>query len=236
MSDSWVGHAEWWLEQVAGDRIYQLDVIPLGLELIEDGGTLLDLGCGEGQMMRMLRARTIGCDVSPRLLEKAAPVGPVVRCRLPDLGWLRPDAVDGAFAILVLEHLSDLQLFDAVARAVKPGGQLSVVMNHPAFTAEGAGPLMDPSDGEFLWRWGGYFEEAETEMRAGDTSVKFHHRPLAAILTAAAAAGWYLDRLIERGFSDEAVATEPGYAGQQQMPRLLGARWINTQGSRPSCR
>lgn len=231
MSDTWVDHAAWWLEQVGDDVIYELDVVPLALDLIDDAGTLLDLGCGEGQMMRRLRTRTIGCDISPVLLNHAKPAGAVARCRLPDLGWIRTNTIDGAFAVLVLEHLPDLDIFEEVARVAKPGGQLVMVMNHPAFTPGGAGPLMDPSDGEFLWRWGNYFDEDETAMQAGVAAVVFHHRPLATILSAAATAGWCLERLIERGFSDAAVAAEPGYEGQQQMPRLLGARWINTQGS-----
>jgi hypothetical protein len=103
-------------------------------------------------------------------------------------------------------------------------------MNHPAFTPGDAGPIIDPTDGEFLWRWGTYFAEAEVEMSAGAQQIAFYHRPLASVLNAAADAGWRLDRFVERGFSSAAVASEPGYAGQEQMPRLLGARWVNTQG------
>lgn len=234
--DDWDRHAEWWLGEVRDDPIYALDVIPLALDLIDDTGVLLDLGCGEGQVMRRVAAAAIGCDISPRLLAEARGSGWVVRCRLPDLGWVRTGAVDGAFAVLVLEHLPTLGLFEAAARVVRKGGQLVVVMNHPAFTPEDAGPLLDPGDGEVLWRWGRYFEDAETFMALDDGSVAFYHRPLATILTAAAEAGWCLDRLVEQGLSDAAIAAEPGYAGQEQMPRLLGARWINTQGSRPFCR
>lgn len=233
----WIVHADWWLAEVADDPIYQLDVLPLASQLIGDPkGVLIDVGCGEGQMMRHLGDRVIGCDISQRLLVAAAAAGPVVRCRLPALSWLRSDSLAGAVAVLVLEHLADLDLFASVARVVRPGGMLVLVMNHPAFTAASAGPIVDPADGEFLWRWGDYFAEATVAMPAGEESIAFYHRPLAAILNAAAAAGWMLDRFVERGFSPEAVASEPGYVGQEQMPRLLGARWINTQGGGPSGR
>jgi hypothetical protein len=95
---------------------------------------------------------------------------------------------------------------------------------------------MDPTDGEFLWRWGNYFDAAPVEMPAADASVTFFHRPLHSVLNAAAHAGWCLDRIVEAGLSEAAVAAHPGYAGQEQMPRLLGARWINTQGGRQSRR
>lgn len=230
MSD-WSAHADWWLEEVVDDPIYQLDVVPMATDLIGDiPGVVVDLGCGEGQLMRHLGQRVIGCDISQQLLIEARHSGPVVRCRLPDLSWIAGDAIAGAYAVLVLEHLADCDLFAAAARVVKPGGCLILVMNHPAFTADGAGPIMDASDGEFLWRWGRYFVESRVEMPAGERSVSFYHRPLADILNAAADAGWMLQRLVESGFSAAAIATERGYAGQEQMPRLLGARWINTQG------
>jgi len=111
-----------------------------------------------------------------------------------------------------------------------------VVMNHPAFTPEGAGPIVDPTDGEYLWRWGEYFRASRIPMSTPRADVTFYHRPLGDILNAAADAGWCLDEFIEAGFSDAAVASEPGYGGQQQMPRLLGVRWMNTQGSRQSGR
>lgn len=231
MSNDWISHADWWLDEVAADAIYRLDVLPLAADLIGDqDGVVVDLGCGEGQMMRHLDGPVIGCDISPRLLCEAANAGTVVRCRLPDLSWLGTNMVDCAYTVLVVEHLADLDLFSAAARVVKNGGPLVTVMNHPAFTPEGAGPIMDPADGEFLWRWGDYFTEARVEMSAGQESVAFYHRPLAAILNAAAEAGWLLSRIVERGFSGDAIAAEPGYAGQEQMPRLLGVRWINTQG------
>ncbi len=228
----WEDHADWWLGEVADDPIYRLDVLPLAARLLGEGpGTVLDLGCGEGQMMRRLTDRVIGCDISAPLLRWAHESGPVVRCELPHLDWLRPSAVDSAVAVLVVEHLPGLSLFDAVARVVRPGGTLVVVANHPAFTAADAGPIMDPSDGEILWRWGDYFEESAVAMPAGGSHVTFHHRPLATILNAASEAGWMLESFVEAGFSKAAIATEPGYVGQEQMPRLLGVRWTNTQGS-----
>ncbi len=92
------------------------------------------------------------------------------------------------------------------------------------------------NDGEVLWRWGEYFIESQVEMPGGHAPVAFYHRPLATILNAAADAGWMLDHIDERGFSPEAIASQPGYVGQEQMPRLLGVRWMNTQGGRRSRR
>ena len=223
----WSEHASWWLGEVADDPVYALDVLPLVEELIDDaGGCRLDLGCGEGQVMRSLGGMVIGTDISLQLLQHARNAGPVVCSRLPSLDWLRPGTIDVAYAVLVIEHLPDLDLFTSAARVVRPGGRFVVVMNHPAFTPAAAGPIVDQSDGEILWRWGNYFDPAPVAMPAGDSEVVFYHRPLGDFLNAAAARGWSLDVLAERGLSEAAIAAIPEYAGQQHLPRLLGVRWL----------
>ncbi|MDJ0923418.1 MAG: class I SAM-dependent methyltransferase [Acidimicrobiia bacterium] len=230
MSESatdWPDLTDWWLGEVATDPIYELDVLPLVVALAgEERGLTIDLGCGEGQVMRRLPGNVVGTDVVLPLLKRASSAGPVVQSRLPDLGWLRTDAVDTALLVLVLEHLPDMSLLAGVARVVKSGGRLVAVMNHPAFTAADAGPVMDPSDGEIFWRWGDYFTAARVQMETGaGPRVQFFHRPLSTILNAAADAGWMLERFVECGFSAAAIEAQPGYAGQEQMPRLLAVRW-----------
>ena len=211
-------------------------MLPLLLEALapEPGRRYLDLGCGEGQGMRAIAAAdawVAGCDLSIDLLAHAAPA-PVVRGRLPDLRWLRPGAVDGAYSVLVLEHLPDLDaFFSGVATALASGDVLAVVMNHPAFTAPGAGPFVDPQDGEVLWRWGTYLTVGTTAEPAGERTMTFHHRPLGDVLTSAAAAGWSLERLIERGVGREAQRRDPLLARQRNVPRLLAARWVRESAS-----
>ena len=225
----WDAVAAWWVDEVASDPAYRLDVIPLALRLVGSGPTpVLDLGCGEGQLLRSLPLRpAIGCDAAQSLLSRAVDHAPVVRCRLPDLQWLRSASVGSAVAVMVLEHLADHDaLFAAAARVVRAGGALVVVMNHPAYTAPGAGPIIDQTDGEVLWRWGPYLERAVSTVPAGDARVAFHHRPLGDLLTSAANRGWRLDRMIERGLHPGVVAAIPGLEGQQHIPRLLGVRWI----------
>ena len=226
------GLADWWVEEVSSDPVYAEEVVPLALAVLEPvrGGRYLELGCGEGEVMRALAsqgARALGCDLSERLARRAAGAGPVVVCCLPDLGWVRPGSLDGALAVLVVEHLMDAgALFAAARRAVRPGGVLALVANHPAYTAPGSGPLLDPEDGEVLWRWGPYMEEGSSAEPAGQGTVTFHHRSLARLLTAAAAAGWCLERVVEHGVGERRAAADPLLAAQRQIPRLLAARWV----------
>lgn len=224
--------ADWWVREVAADPVYADEVVPLAMGMLEPhpGGRYLELGCGEGEVMRAIArsgGRAMGCDLSENLARRAAAAGPVVVCRLPDLSWLRDGCVDGACAVLVLEHLDRPEpLFAEAARIVRPGGVLALVANHPAYTAPGSGPLVDPEDGEVLWRWGPYMEEGWSEEPAGEGSVVFHHRTLGALLTAAAGAGWCLVRMVEHGVGDRRAAEDSLLAVQRQIPRLLAVRWV----------
>jgi SAM-dependent methyltransferase len=224
--------ADWWVEEVASDPVYAEEVIPLALAALAPvpGGRYLELGCGEGEVMRAAAARgagVLGCDLSERLARRAAGAGPVAVCRLPDLSWVRPGSLDGALAVLVVEHLAEAgPLFAAAAAAVRPGGVLAMVANHPAYTAPGSGPLVDPDDGEVLWRWGPYMDEGSSEEPAGKGAVTFHHRSLGQLLTAVAAAGWCLESLVEHGVGERRAAEDPLLAAQRQIPRLLAARWV----------
>jgi len=224
--------ADWWVGEVAADPVYAGEVVPLALGVLDPvpGRLYLELGCGEGEVMRAVAgrgARVLGCDLSERLARRAAAAGPVAVCRLPDLSWVRAGSLDGACAVLVLEHLEELApLFVEAARIVRPGGVLALVSNHPAYTAPGSGPLVDPEDGEVLWRWGPYMEEGSSEEPAGEGSVVFHHRSLGVLLTAAASAGWCLERLVEHGVGEERAAEDSLLAAQRQIPRLLAVRWV----------
>lgn len=231
MDDTWDDIAEWWLDEGHTDIAYQEDVLPLLDRLLEGArGTVADLGCGEGQAMRHVAAttstiRTIGCDLSEPLLRRAVEASPVVRARLPGLRWLRDAAIDGAFSVYLLDLIPDeAAFFSEVARVVRPGGFLVVIMNHPAYTAPGASPLLD-GDGEVLWRWGSYFERGSSTEPAGGGTIVFHHRSLAALVNAAAAAGWAIDRMEELPLSERVTALHPAYRGQEHVPRLLGMRW-----------
>lgn len=216
---SWSGLGEWWRDELAGDPAYEEVVTPLLLEVLSPrpGELLLDVGCGEGRVMRTFRARgaaVVGVEASPELAAEAGP-GTVVAV-VPPLP-IEDDTVDHACMVLVLEHLPDHEaVFAEAARVVRPGGSLTVVMNHPVWTAPGSTPITD-TDGEILWRPGGYFTEGMSHIAAGKGTVVFHHRSMAAILGTAAQAGWSLQQMTERPHHD--------LPGQEGIPRLLGCRW-----------
>jgi len=227
VSEPWDDIAQWWVETVRHDPRDSADLLAVLDDLIVGtGGVTIDLGCGEGQVMRHLGSPIIGTDVSSRLLAIAAAAGPVVRGRLPDLGWVRSGTFDRAVCVGIVEMIEDhRRLFDEIASVVVPGGHLVVVMNHPISTAPTSEPLIDPT-GEVLWRWGDYLSPGQLVQLVEQQQVVLYHRPMGELLSAAADAGWRLDRLDERAPSAQTVAWFPEYRGQEDIPTVLGCRWV----------
>lgn len=192
----------------------------LDVATFEPGRTYLDLGCGDGRVMRVVASRKafpIGIELSPALARIARHHGPVVVAELPSLAFLKTSSVDGAYCVLVLEHLSDEEaFFSEMARVVRPGGALALVINHPVWTAPDSTPITD-TDGEVLWRPGGYFNRGESSVPAGNDIVAFQHRSMADLMNAASASGWSLAAMIEEPHHD--LGDQPG------IPRLLACRW-----------
>ncbi|MEX0864417.1 MAG: class I SAM-dependent methyltransferase [Acidimicrobiia bacterium] len=214
----WVDLGEWWLEEIIDDPAYESVVTPLLIEILHPAPGLLylDLGCGEGRVMRAVAAtsaRVIGLDLNERLARLAPPS---LVARLPTIPFAT-DALDGAFAVLVLEHVEDHQgLFGETARVTRVGGTFTVVMNHPVWTATGSTPIGD-SDGEMLWRPGDYFTAGSTEVESRGQTVTFHHRSMSDLLNAAADAGWSLEQMVERPHHDTGALPA--------VPRLLACQW-----------
>lgn len=219
---SWHELSEWWINEVADDPAYEGVVTPLLLEILQPEGanTYLDLGCGEGRVMKSVSgtgAMVIGVELVQDLASAASNTAPTVIGELPELSYFRPDSVDGAYCVLVLEHIEDIEsLFASVGRVVSRGGVFALVANHPIWTAPGSTPITDV-DGETLWRSGGYFSGGFTDEPAGESAVRFHHRSMSDLLNSAAQAGWSLEKVLERPHHE--VEDQPG------IPRLLACRW-----------
>ena len=227
---SWDRIDSWWLEELAGDPAYDEEIEPLLMSLLKPEPHLLylDLGCGEGRLMRSVTAlgsRVVGCDLSQLLLSQARQFGPVVRCALPSLKWAKPASFDGAYVGLVLEHLRDEKaFFTSAANVVRSNGVLAIVINHPVWTAPNSSPIED-AGGEILWRPGTYFGRGFSREPAGTDKVTFYHRTMADLVNSASAAGWDLQHMEERGLSPEQVKRVPDLEGQEHIPRVLGLRW-----------
>lgn len=215
---SWSGLAETWLAELEHDPAYESIVTPLLIEVLSPnpGGLYLDLGCGEGRVMRTLSERgvaTHGVDISPDLARRA---GVALVAKLPTIP-VRDDSYEGVYSVLSLEHIEEhAAVFTESARVAVPGGVLALVMNHPYWTAPNSTPITD-TDGEVLWRPGDYFSDGVSSIPVGEVEIVFHHRSMANLLNAAAGAGWRMELMIEQ--------PHHGFEDQAGIPRLLACRW-----------
>lgn len=216
---SWSDLSSWWLQEIETDPAYEAVVTPLLLEVLSPRAeeAYLDVGSGEGRVMRSVSASgaaVVGLELNEELGRQAG-----YRTVVASVGEapFRGDSFDGAYAVLVLEHLKETTpFFTETARMVKAGGVLAIVSNHPTWTAPESTPIQD-EDGEILWRPGHYFSQGSTEVPIEGGVVTFYHRAMAEVLNTAAEAGWSLQRMMERPHHEDEI--QPG------IPRLLACRW-----------
>lgn len=143
MTDDWVSRARRSYDVVADDydRLLEgaFDRLPLEkallsayAELVGRGGTVVETGCGTGEVTRRLGdhgLRVVGTDLSPGMLRVARrrdPRAPLAAAALQSLP-LADAAVDGGVCWYVLQHVPDDAVDAALVelrRVVRPGGQV----------------------------------------------------------------------------------------------------------------
>lgn len=119
------------LREISGDTLRPggLELTRRGVELCgwRAGDRVLDIGCGPGESLGLLREsglKACGLDKSESLLAEAARRGPVLKGEATNLP-LRDRALEGALSECVLSLLPDKPLaLKEIRRVLKPGGRL----------------------------------------------------------------------------------------------------------------
>jgi ubiquinone/menaquinone biosynthesis C-methylase UbiE len=191
---SWGGVAKWYEELLQGEGTYQKEVIlPNLLRLLDlkPGIKVLDLACGPGFFSKEFikkGARVTGVDISGELIEIArqSAMGAEFYVSSADkLPFIKSGSIDKAVIVLALQNIEDAgAVLKECSRALKNGGTLNLVLNHPAFrnpkvTSWG----YDEKNKIQYRRVDGYLSEskAKIQMHPGenpnDITLSFH-RPL----------------------------------------------------------
>lgn len=151
-------------------------------EVAGHGGPVLDLGCGQGELLELLGkagVQATGVEVDPEVAATAQSKGLDVTCgdALQHLGSLPSGSLGGIIAIQVIEHLGPQDLLELVALAadrVRAGGLVVVESLNPAsFYVYGHALWLDPTHArpihpayvELLFREAG-FQQTRVQMRS----------------------------------------------------------------------
>lgn len=174
-------------------------IMPRFLELIGDvsGLTVLDAGCGEGYLARLLArrgAQVTGIDIAANLVQLAREKTVDGQITYEEADLSRPlPAYERSFDLiashLVMNDVPDYQGFlQTLGTVVKPGGRLVFSMNSP-YSFVIRGHITDYFDTGKAFSYRGMAEQG--------VKVYFYQRTLEQYLDACFAAGFQLQRLLD---------------------------------------
>lgn len=226
----WEAHAQWWQDEFTdgADAEYREQIIPLAVDLLAGYQSILDVGTGDGQILRALSAADsqrlmVGVDPIVAQVTEAKKRGGRYALGEAEALPVSDASFDAALACLVFEHIDGFEAaLNEVARVVKPGGRFVFMLNHPLLQTPGSGWIDDHILEEQYWRVGPYLvETAVVEEVQKDVFIRFIHRPLHRYLNAMADAGLRLVRMIEPSPPEGFLSRSDSFRAAAAVPRLL---------------
>ena len=215
----WERHAEEIAStyRLQGDRSREMLLNPVILEYLSvvRQKKVLDIGCGEGYLSRMLAsegASVVAVDYSRKMIEIAQERTP------PDtqIEYLLGDCQDmgffgESFDIVVANMvMQDLPEYEAVLREVfrvlVPGGKFVFSILHPCFMAPEGEWVRDEKGERLYWKMDRYFDETVFPQRypiGTEDGVLQFHRTLSSYYNATRRAGFDVEAIAEPKPSDE---------------------------------
>lgn len=142
-SASWGEVASWYDKHLnEADTYHEKVILPNLIRLIdaEAGDKILDLACGQGFFARALKktgAHVEGIDIAPELISIAKAETEDIPYHIGSAAKLTMFENETFTKALISLSIQNIEQIDKViaeaARVLKKGGQLHIVMNHPAF-------------------------------------------------------------------------------------------------------
>jgi len=218
-----------------GDINKEVLLTPIILEILNDinGQTILDGGCGEGFLSRLMAERgatVTAVDFSERLLEIARERTPntlgidYLQANLEDLNFLGDDSFNSIVSCLAIQDVADHQAaIQEFFRLLQPGGVCIIAISHPCFDSDG-GWVRDDEGNKLHWKTDNYFYEREIEItffKDAESKPIGFHRTLSNYFKTIKDIGFIIEDLIEPFPSQEAIKKHPQFIDDLRMSHFL---------------
>lgn len=231
----WTRHAERFFadftEEGEPHRIVLLNQTLLDMLQPMSGKRILDIGCGEGYLARMLASKgaivtgieqnTAALDLAHRRTGKV-PVS-FVRGNCECLPFASK-CFDKVVSVLVLDCVSDIRsALTEAQRVLRPYGQFALVLPHPCFVAPYHGWQRDTNGLKAHWNVDRYFSEGmmRTSMPGCDEDLLSVHRTLTTYWNEIAQAGFSANNLYEPQPDLALLAKFPPFVEDLRIPQFL---------------
>ena len=233
--NTWQENADFWVQIIRGNhdryRSGLTNAAVLNAIGPASGVRILDAGCGEGYMARELASQgadVLGIDSSANLVQAASALSGTdaasPRFRVADVTGL--DDADSSYDLVLCNHLmNDLPdprgPIAELARVLKPGGRIVILMLHPCFYND----RVSRSNGDNREVASAYFTQRKVTQQfnvdgiVSPAEVTSWHRPLEFYIQALQDAGLWLTDLREPHPTGEQIRDDPWW--QANFPRPL---------------
>jgi SAM-dependent methyltransferase len=196
------------------------------------GMCVLDLGCGEGYVARLVAAAGAaaveGIDISPAMVDIArASIPPSTTCSfrfaaadaaaLPSFAGEQFDRIIAVFLFNYLTRAQTLEVLKSARAGLAPGGVFVFTVPHPCFPymRAPAAPFFFETQGHSYFAGADVTFEGRIWRRDGThVPVRCVHKTIGDYFDLLAEAGWRsLPKVIELGVEPEHVAIDPEFFG-----------------------
>lgn len=232
----WNGFADDYAQMTRkyGDLHKEVLLTPNILSLLGDvkDKTVLDAGCGEGYLSRLLSekgATVFAVDFSERMLELAderTSSRDTVHYQQADLEHLEcfsADRFDNIVSNMVIQDVSQLdKVLKELFRVLKPEGHLIFSILHPCFITPESGWEKNEQGEKLHWNVDHYFKEGQFEQRFGTEDKVFgFHRTLSTYFNTLIQTGFTIEEVIEPVPSKEQLDKHPNFEEDFRAPDFI---------------
>lgn len=210
-----------------GDMHRKLLINPVIFRMLGNvnGKTILDAGCGEGYLSRLLTdlgGKVTAVDYSVEMLKIASFRTEnhskiiYLHANLENMPQVKSNSFDLAISNLVIQDLEDINAaLSELHRVIKPSGELIFSIIHPCFTPPDFGWIKDEKGKKLYWKIDKYFSEQPFKQNfpigAPDGGALLFHRTLTTNIRSILNCGFVITDVEEPTPSKESILEFPEF-------------------------